>query len=38
MALAYGISLVRRAPPGDLQGLTVWTMPREESHEREERT
>jgi hypothetical protein len=26
MALAYGISLVRRSPPRDLTGLTVWTM------------
>ncbi|MBI4622439.1 MAG: sodium/solute symporter [Verrucomicrobia bacterium] len=25
MAIAYGISLVRRAPPRDLSGLTVWT-------------
>ena len=28
MAIAYGISLVRRGPPRDLTGLTVWTMPR----------
>lgn len=26
--LAYGISVVRRAAPRDLAGLTVWTMPR----------
>lgn len=28
MALAYGISLVRKAPARDLRGLTVWTMDR----------
>jgi SSS family solute:Na+ symporter len=26
MAFAYGISLVRKPPPRDLTGLTVWTM------------
>ncbi len=26
MALAYGLSLVRKSPPHDLTGLTVWTM------------
>jgi hypothetical protein len=27
MAVAYGISRLRRASPRDLTGLTVWTMP-----------
>ncbi len=26
MGIAYGISLVRKPPPRDLTGLTVWTM------------
>ncbi len=26
MAIAYGVSFVRKAPPRDLTGLTVWTM------------
>lgn len=29
IVLAYLISLIRNAPPRDLEGLTVWTMPRE---------
>lgn len=27
MVIAYGISCVRKSPPRDLSGLTVWTMP-----------
>jgi len=30
ISMAYGISLLRRRPPRELEGLTVWTMPRGE--------
>ena len=29
MAIAYGIARLRKAPPRDLTGLTVWTMEKE---------